>query len=248
MKSIVFKSVGAAILLAGTIYITSPLLDTYVDNRVQAYLDRYPDKVYASTSKGIDLLKAAEQSAKTRFVHSLKRALEQDTLDPVLGNPKAQTTVVMFSDYNCGYCKKAHPTLQVLLDADDDLRVVIKEFPILGPMSHLAAMASIVVHQLKPEQYHLFQEKMFATRLTSQNDIVAIAETIGISSTVLLQEIPKLRYSKKLNENLKLAEKLQISSTPAFVINGKIYLGALSTQDLQALVSQTRQVNARDES
>ena len=248
MKSIIFKSVVAAILITGTIYITSPLLEAYVDNRVQAYLDRYPDKVYASTSKGIDLLKAAEQLAKTRFVHSLKSTLEQDSLDPVLGNPNATTTVVMFSDYNCGYCKKAHPTLQALLDSDDDLRVVIKEFPILGPMSNLAAMASIVVHQLEPEQYHLFQEKMFATRLTSQNDIVAIAETIGISASVLLQELPKLRYSKKLNENLILAEKLQINSTPAFVINGKIYLGALSTQDLQALVSQTRQITGSGES
>jgi protein-disulfide isomerase len=146
----------------------------------------------------------------------------------------------MFSDYNCGYCKKAHPALQALLRADNDIRIVIKEFPILGSMSQLAAMASLAVYQIDPEQHPIFQNQMFRSTLSTEADIVAIVESLGIAKEDFLAELPKSLYSQKLGGNLSLGEKLQINGTPAFVIDGEIYPGALSSAELLHIVNQAR--------
>jgi len=240
MKLTILKYGIVAALIAGTVVLGRSTLEGYVDGRVQHYLDANPAQVYAATSKGIDLLKEAEKVAKGKFVNSLKGTLEQDSSDPFLGNPDADVTVVMFSDYNCGYCKKSHPTLQAALDADSKLRIVIKEFPILGPMSQMAAVASVAVYRLAPQHFGLFQDKMFSTRLSSQQDILSIVESLGIDSDAFLQELPKPYYAQKLGENLSLGEKLQINGTPAFVVNGEVYSGALSPEELLKIVAQAR--------
>jgi protein-disulfide isomerase len=240
MKLIILKYGIVAALIIGTIVLGQSKLEGYVDGRVQYYLDTNPKQIYAATTKGIDLLKEAEKVAKGKFVKSLKGTLEQDNSDPFLGNPNADVTVVMFSDYNCGYCKKSHQTLQTALNADSKLRIVIKEFPILGPMSQLAAAASVAFYRLAPEKFGMFQDKMFSSHLSSQQDILSIVESLGIDSDVFMNELPKPYYAQKLNENLSLGERLQINGTPAFVVNGEVYPGALATEELLKIVANAR--------
>jgi protein-disulfide isomerase len=240
MKLIILKYGTVAALIAATIVLGPSKLESYVDQRVQGYLDANPKQVYAATSKGIDLLKEAEKVAKDKFVNSLKGTLEHDNSDPFLGNPNADVTVVMFSDYNCGYCKKSHQTLQTALDADSNLRIVIKEFPILGRMSQMAAAASVAFYRIAPENFGLFQDKMFSSRLSSQQDILSIVESLGIDSDVFLNELPNPIYAQKLSENLSLGERLQINGTPAFVVNGEVYPGALAPEELLKIVAQAR--------
>jgi protein-disulfide isomerase len=240
MKLTLFKYAIIGAVTLGFAVLGYSQLEGYVDTRIQHYLETNPAEVYTATSKGIDLLKEAEKVAKSKFVNSLKGTLEQDNSDPFLGNPDADVTVVMFSDYNCGYCKKSHPTLQTALNADSKLRIVIKEFPILGPMSQMAAAASVVFYHLAPEKFGVFQDQMFASHLSSQQDILSIVESLDIDPNVFLNELPKPYYAQKLGENLSLGEKLQINGTPAFVINGEVYPGALSSEELLKIVSQAR--------
>ncbi len=182
--------------------------------------------------------KETAQKGAAEIAKNIKR-LESDPLTPVGGNPKGDVTVVQFFDYSCGYCKMAQGHLQKLLDEDKNVRLVYKEFAILGPASQKAAeMALASVEQGKYIPFHT--ALMEAKKRLSEEEIYKIAESVGLNVEKLKKDAQASKVKESLADNLALADSIGVRGTPSFIIGGKLYPGALSIEQLKQAVAAAR--------
>lgn len=240
MKSILINTAVTLLLLVAAYSIGQLQLESYVDERVQNYIVSNPALVAQAAGQGIQLLREAEQVARQKFIKSIQLELEGNSSDPAMGNPEADVKIVLFSDYNCGYCRKVHPVLESLLASDDKLQVIVKEYPVLGPVSELAALTALAVNHLYPEKYNDFQRIVFQTNLSSEDDILAVTSSLDMNTEQIVAEIERPEHKTKLQENLALGNRLQVNGTPAFVIDGDLYPGALSAEQLRVIIDKVR--------
>ncbi|MBO1076314.1 DsbA family protein [Roseomonas marmotae] len=167
-------------------------------------------------------------------------ALLRNPEDPVKGNPKGDVTLVEFFDARCGYCKILHPTLEQLVKSDPDLRVVMKDLPILGPASVLASRALLAAQ--RQGKYLPLQEALM--RLRSEPTEAALkteAERAGLDWARLRRDMDDPAIQRRLEGNMALAQALSIEGTPALVIGDRLVPGAVDLATLQALVAEARQ-------
>ena len=178
--------------------------------------------------------KAAEESLQT------KRAELQGATDlPIAGNPKGDVTIVEFMDYRCGYCKGVKPTLDEVVRADGKIRLVLKEFPILGPGSRVAAMAAIAAH--KQGKYLAYHNTLMAYPNNLTDDVVfTLARQVGLDVARLKDDMKSPEVQALIEKTHKLAQALGINGTPAFVIGDQIIPGAVNADELRARVAAAR--------
>jgi protein-disulfide isomerase len=218
----------------------SPAQQDAVKEIVKSYLKENPevviDAIQTWQEKQVSL--KAEQQKKT--IAMLNASLKEDTGTPFLGNEKAQTMVVEFSDYNCPYCKRAYPGIKALLAADGDLKIVMMELPVLGPMSEFAAKAALASHM--QGKYAAFHEGMMGTSARlNQEGILAVAIKAGLDMDKLKQDMNSPEVAGELESNAMMAQLLGISGTPAFVVGDQLVPGAIGKDKLKALVDKSRE-------
>lgn len=181
-----------------------------------------------------------EAEAK-RFVDVLagqKQAVRSDPNSEVVGNPKGDVTVVEFFDYRCPYCKQAHTQLQALIKRDPKVRVLLREFPILGPDSLLASRAAIAARA--QGKYLPFHTAMLETRVLNEETIFRLAGDVGLDVERLKSDMSKPEVQAIIARNRKLAEMLGITGTPAFIIGDQLAPGAVGVDRLIAMVEEAR--------
>ncbi len=180
--------------------------------------------------------KAIEEKASTIF--NSKNQM-------VLGNPDGPITLVEFFDYNCTYCRRAVSDMTALLSANPDLRMVMKEFPILAPGSVEAARISVAVKKTSPDKYLAFHQELFS-RPGQANEAKAleVATDLGLNVDTLKAAAGTGDVTDDLQEVHQLATDLGISGTPSYVIGKEIVPGAIGFDGLQAMVSAIRQCGA----
>lgn len=182
--------------------------------------------------------KAAEQALKTR-----KAELQGAKDLPVLGNPNGDITIVEFMDYRCGYCKGVKPVLDQILKEDGNIRLVLKEFPILGPASKTASMAAIA--SIKQGKYAAFHNALMAYPNNLTDDVIfALARQVGIDVAKLKEDMKSEAVTELIARTHKLAQELGINGTPAFVIGDEIVPGAIGADEFKARVSAARRACA----
>ncbi|NQU59375.1 MAG: DsbA family protein, partial [Rhodospirillales bacterium] len=143
--------------------------------------------------------------------------------------------------YRCGYCKKVFPTVQALLKEDGNIRYVLKEFPILGPVSVIASQAALAVWNNTPEKYMAFHTALMTARgQLSEERILSLAEDLDIDTAAIRKGMNDAVVSDELNKNMKLAQSLGIEGTPAFVIGQELAPGAIGMDELKRLISVAR--------
>jgi protein-disulfide isomerase len=160
----------------------------------------------------------------------------------VLGNPEGAITLVEFFDYNCGYCKRAVSDMTALIDANPDLRVVLKEFPILSDGSVGAARIAVAVKELAPERYLDFHVELFDR--PGQVDAIKaleVASDIGLDADALKSAADETEVTANIAEVRELASALGISGTPSYVIGAELIPGAIGFDGLQAKVTALRE-------
>ncbi len=182
---------------------------------------------------------AAEQAAQAALV-THRAALERDPADPVAGNPNGDVTVVVFVDPRCGYCKQLHPSLQELLKRDPKLRLVVKDIPILGPGSVVAARALLAAHAQGKHQA-LLDAVMALRGEPTEAVLKAEAEKIGLDWARLRRDMDSPAVGERLGANVALAQALGVRGTPAIVIGNALIPGAIGLEELQAAVASARQ-------
>jgi protein-disulfide isomerase len=163
----------------------------------------------------------------------------------VLGNPKGAITLVEFFDYNCGYCKRAVADMMALLDANPDLRIVMKEYPILAEGSVEAARISVALKDTDPTHYLAFHQELFSRPgVANGAKALEVAEDLGIDVDKLKKAAGATNVTDNIKEVHQLADKLGISGTPSYVIGMELVPGALGFDALQQKVAAVRKCGA----
>lgn len=187
---------------------------------------------------------AQAEAEKARQQHSLvemRQQLENAELSPTSGNSDGNVTVVEFFDYNCGYCKRVHDTVQNTVSDDGNVRLVYKEFPILGPSSLTAARAALGVFYNLPDKYIDYHNALMTSRGSlDEAKILSLAESIGLDRDAVKKHMSDPRIDTELRHNMALAEALGIQGTPAFVVDNTLVPGALNRESLEELIKKAR--------
>jgi protein-disulfide isomerase len=195
---------------------------------------------------------AALRAADTRAQAEAQRsailrngdALFRDGADPVRGNPRGDVTIVEFWDARCPYCKQLHPALEALLQRDANIRVVMKDLPVLGPNSVLAAHALLAAH--RQGRYAQLQGALLTLRTEPTEAVLRQqAERVGLDWTRLRREMEDPAIAARIEANLRLAESLGVEGTPALVIGtaperASLVPGAVDLPTLERMVSEAR--------
>jgi len=165
--------------------------------------------------------------------------LRQDDGDPQIGPSDATITIYEFSDYNCGYCKRIFTDLQAVLAEQADVRLVVKEYPILAETSVLAAKAAIAAQrQGKFEQFHI--ALMTWRGRIDTKAIEAAGRKAGLDSTTLRTDMEDDLTAAIINRTRAAAAALEIRGTPALIIGETLIPGAISKNEILDLINQTR--------
>ena len=156
-----------------------------------------------------------------------------------LGNKEGSAVIVEFFDYNCGYCKRSFPELMDLISGDKNIKVILKELPVLGESSVLAARASIASEKQK-KYFSMHQELIKISGQISEVDIINISEKIGINYDQLKIDMNKDETILLINENYRLADLIGVRGTPAFIINNELIPGAIGKEEMVEILKNEK--------
>jgi len=146
-------------------------------------------------------------------------ALAGDPAAPVIGNPKAPVTIIEFFDYTCPYCKAAEPRLEALVNRDRGVKLVLKEFPILAPVSLAAARAALAAK--KQGKYAAFHKAMMRYQgLPAQVDILDMARASGVDVARMTRDMTGADVSDQIISVFNQARGIRVFQTPAFIVAG----------------------------
>ncbi len=210
-------------------------------DEVRAYLLENPEVIMEALQV---LEERRDQQAKQADLDTLAAnhaAIYEDGHSFIAGNPDGDVTIVEFSDYRCGYCKKAHPEITKLLDSDPNIRLIVKEFPILGPDSIAAGRMAIAALAADPSKFTELHEALIAYPGSLTGDIAyRIAENAGYDTQALKEVAESDDTTKKLEENYRLAQELGLRGTPSFIIGDEVIRGYVPAEDMEIIIAETR--------
>ena len=214
-----------------------------VERIVRDYLIAHPEVLQEAMNE-LDKRQTAAQAEKHKAaIKQYSDALFSSPRQVVLGNPNGNVTFVEFFDYNCGYCKRAMDDMLTLLKDDPKLKVVLKEFPVLGPGSVEAAQVAVAVHMQDKtgKKYLEFHQKLLGGRgEANKARALAVAKDIGLDMARLDKDLASPEVKAALQESFKLAEALGLNGTPSYVIGDNVVVGAVGLEALKEKVNTSR--------
>lgn len=208
---------------------------------IREYLLANPSIIREATQA----LQIQEEKERQELVAENLKALESDIYfdpdSPVGGNVKGDVTVVVFFDYNCGYCKSNVPALRELVEKDPSLRIIYKEFPIMGPHSQDAALAALAA--ARQGKYSEFHQALMSPESGGENMIKDVSDNLGLDFADLQSDMADPKLREALDRNIRLANILGINGTPGYIVGTQIIPGAIDVTSLQILVAGERAKN-----
>lgn len=180
--------------------------------------------------------------ADTAAIAANTDAIFNDGFSWVGGNPDGDVTIVEFVDYRCGVCRRAHPIIGDLVTFDENIRLVMKELPVLGEASVTAARFALAVKAAHGDDVY---KRVHDALLTlpagvSPRTLAIVAEREGLDPEPLMAAMNDQSITDALNANMALAQALGINGTPSFVIGDTLLRGLLPLDSLQAIVDEAR--------
>ena len=209
---------------------------------VRAYLMDNPQVIMDAVAVLEQREQAAQAQADLSLVSDNADELFNDGYSYVGGNPDGDITLVEFLDYRCGYCKRAHGEVAKLLETDGNIRLVVKEFPILGEQSVLASRFAVATKKVAGGDAY----KSVTDALMSVNGDITIrtlkqiASGYGLDGDAIEARMNDEDVTNEIRRTRALATRLQISGTPTFVLEDELLRGFLPYDQMQALVDEKR--------
>nr|WP_319382354.1 DsbA family protein [uncultured Roseibium sp.] len=226
----------ALTLMAGSVS-AQDLSRSDVEKIVREYLLENPEIIAEAFNELQRREQAAEEAARLQALNDSADVLFNSTRQVVLGNPEGSVTLVEFFDYNCGYCKRAYGDMVRLIDENPELKVVLKEFPVLGQGSVEAAQVAVAVNSIAPDKYGEFHEALLMSRgQANLASALAAATEIGLSEAELQTALATDEAGQTIEEVYTLANRLGLTGTPSYVVGNEVVMGAVGYEQLRTKI------------
>lgn len=202
-----------------------------IEQVVQEYLMAHPEVLPKAMSE-------LERRQNAHQLASVRADVERAVPGAVLGNPDGKIVLVEFTDYACTYCRKSLADVEALVAANPDLKVVIRELPILSAES--AEAAKMALAAAEQGKFAAFHNAMFATARPNAETIAAAARTAGLDMARARAVIARPETEAELVRNLDLAKSLGFTGTPSWVIGDALLTGAVGQDRLAKALADAR--------
>lgn len=218
----------------------APALDRKaIEQIVREYILQNPEII----TEAVSVLEQRQQEAAAKAVVEAIRANQADLLrsptSPVMGNPRGDVTLVEFFDYQCGFCKRAHPQRAAAVQEDGKVRVVMKEFPILGPASVEASKAALAARN--QGRYDAMHEALMTHQgPLNSTTIRELATKVGLDLKRLEKDMESAEVQAEIDANHRLGRALGIQGTPGFVIGDTLVPGMIGREAFAQLFATER--------
>ena len=189
--------------------------------------------------QAVSILRERDAKTAASGANSVRLELENDPGSPNLGNPDGDVTVVEFFDYNCPYCRQAGKTLQELIGSDPNVRIIFREWPVLGEGSIFAARAALASRtQGKYEEFHW--ALMNGEGRATEASILKVARDLELDIVRLLADMESPAVELHLERSNDLARNLGFTGTPAFIVGDQTVPGMISLEKIEKLIADMR--------
>ena len=214
-----------------------------IETIIKNYLVTHPEVLEEASAELSKRQQAAEAEKHANAVAENAKTLFNSPRGVTLGNQNGDVNFVEFFDYNCGYCKHAMGDMLSLLKSDPKLRVVLKEFPVLGPGSVEAAQVAVAVRMQDPggKKYLDFHQKLLGGRgQADKARALAAAKDAGLDVARIEKDMSSPEVRATIEENFKLAESMGMNGTPSYVIGKQVVVGAVGLDALKEKIGYAR--------
>lgn len=210
---------------------------------VKDYLLNNPEVIQDALVELDRRQKDAEKVAAKKALGEFTSALTSPQRNVVLGNPNGDVTLIEFMDYNCTYCKRSLVDVRDLIKADPKLKVIIRDFPVLGPDSVEASQVAVAVkNQLKGDKYWDFHAKLMDSRgRVGKERAMQVAKEAGVDMGRLAKDVDSVDTRGFIEESMRIGDALKLQGTPAFIVGDEIVFGAVGLDPLKTTVASVRQ-------
>lgn len=213
-----------------------------INEMIRAYILNNPEIIV----EAMQVLEQRQQNSAAEAdranIAANRANIFDDGFSHARGPEDADVTIVEFFDYRCPYCHEAHKELQALLAADPKIRVIYKEFPILGPDSTFASRAAIAALRSDPALYEGFSDALLENKgPLDEKRVMEIAGGLGIDEETLRADMKDESIASNIRQTYALARELGINGTPGFVIGDQIVRSYLTRDQLQAMIAAIRE-------
>lgn len=207
---------------------------------IKDYLVQNPEILQQANAELERRMQQAQKIAQGDALKQARETLLSSRGSIVMGNPEGNITLVEFSDYNCPYCRKALDDVQALIKANPQLKVIVKEFPVLGPESVEASRAVLAAtRQLdNPSRRSQYHDGLMRQRGRVNGDVaLSAASKLGVDATAMRRDMQDADVSTMIKENVALGDQLGITGTPTFIVGDQILVGAVGLEQMQKAIA-----------
>ncbi|MGR3758897.1 DsbA family protein [Roseobacteraceae bacterium NS-SX3] len=211
--------------------------------QVRAYLMENPEVILEAVNLLEQRQAEAEAARDGALVAENLEELQNDGYSWVGGNPNGDITLVEFMDYRCGYCRRAAPEVEKLLERDGNIRLVIKEFPILGEASVLSSRFAVATKQVAGDDAYKQVHDTLIALGGEPNEVTLrrLAEGLSLDADAIMAKMDSDEVTSELRRTRELAQRLAISGTPTFVLEDELLRGYLPADQLEVIVAAKRE-------
>ena len=209
---------------------------------IKDYLMAHPEVLRDAITELDDREKQAENDARHKALAEIGSKLADEPDSLIIGNPNGKLTLVEFFDYNCGYCKKALTDLDRLMKANKDLRVVLRDFPILSSGSVDAALVALAAHnQFTGDKYWEFHRKLLGMHVpVGRQQALDVAKSMGADMDKLEKDAADPKTRAAIQQSLNTAQTLALNGTPSYVVGDDAIVGAQGFDEISKRLDNMR--------
>lgn len=215
-----------------------------LDQAIHDYILAHPEVLIQSLQQAKARAEAQQAAMTKSKISTFRKALVDDPNAPVLGNPNGDVTLVEFFDYRCPFCRQVEPWVQILLKQDPGVRLVQKEFPILGPASVYAARIALAAwKQGKHTVFHnalMAKEGNMDENSIHEDLVFQVAKSVGLDIDRMKQDMNSSDVDSEIRDNIRIAKSLGLTGTPAFIVGTDLVPGATDLMTLHEMVDDAR--------
>lgn len=209
---------------------------------IRSYLLENPEIIMEAVAV-LEQRQAERQSEDDQtLVQVNSEALFDDPDSWVGGNPDGDVTIVEFLDYRCGYCRRAHDEVAQLLETDGNIRMIVKEFPILGADSVISSQFAIATLQLAgDEAYHAVSDALMKLKPSPEEAVLRrLAESFDLDADAIFERMESDEVGRVIEANRALAQRMSINGTPTFVVEDQMLRGYVPLAGMIEVVDEVR--------